>query len=68
MERAARSAAQRGGHATAARALARAAMLAPDTADRARLLLDAADAAYRVGSIGVAASFVTEVEALQIGN
>jgi DNA-binding CsgD family transcriptional regulator len=68
MERAARSAAQRGGYATAARALGRAAMLAPDTADRARLLLDAADAAYRVGSMGVAAGFVGDAEQLPIDN
>jgi len=68
MERAGRAAARRGGYATAARALGRAAMLAPDVGERARLLLDAADAAYRVGSMSVAAGFVGEAESLPIDN
>jgi DNA-binding CsgD family transcriptional regulator len=68
MERAARSAAQRGGYATAARALGRAAMLAPDVGERARLLVDAAEAAYHVGSMGVAAAYVGEAESLPMAN
>jgi DNA-binding CsgD family transcriptional regulator len=64
LERAARSAAMRGGHGTAARGLHRAAMLAPDPAERVRLLLDAADASHRVGSMSAAAAYVTEAERL----
>jgi tetratricopeptide (TPR) repeat protein len=65
MERAARSAARRGGYATAVRALSRAAVLAPDHTDRGRLLLDAADAAQRVGAMTTAIAFLDEVDALQ---
>ncbi|HEX2588722.1 MAG TPA: AAA family ATPase [Gaiellales bacterium] len=64
MERAARGAAERGGHATAAKALHRAAMLAPEPAERVRLLLDAADAAHRGGSMPIAAAYVDEAESV----
>ena len=64
MERAARAAAERGGHATAAKALHRAAMLAPEADERARLLLDAADAAQRGGSMPIAAAYVDEAESI----
>src|SRR4051794_8856464 len=64
MERAARSAAERGGHATAAKALHRAALLAPEPGERVRLLLDAADAAQRGGSMPMAAAYVDEAESL----
>ncbi len=63
LERAARRAAQRGGQATAARALHRAAMLAPEPGDRVRLLLDAADAAQRTGSMATAAGYLDEAGA-----
>jgi DNA-binding NarL/FixJ family response regulator len=65
MERAGRAAAQRGGYATAVRALRRAAVLAPDGADRERLMLDAADAAQRVGAIATALDVLDEVDELR---
>lgn len=65
MERAAQSAARRGGYATAVRALCRAAILAPDREDRGRLLLDAADAAQRFGGMTSALGFLDEVETLE---
>ena len=54
MEDAAGRAAARGGYATAARALERAASLAPAPADQARLLVEGAGAAHRVGGVAVA--------------
>jgi DNA-binding NarL/FixJ family response regulator len=65
MERAARSAAQRGGYATAVRALRRAAVLAPDREDRGRLLIDAAEAAQRVGAMTAALGLLDEADTLQ---
>ena len=54
MEDAAGRAAARGGYATAARALERAASLAPEPADQARLLVQGAGAAQRVGGVAAA--------------
>ncbi len=54
LEQAAGTAAARGGYATAARALERAAALSPEPAEQGRLLVGAAEAAQRVGGVGAA--------------
>jgi DNA-binding CsgD family transcriptional regulator len=64
MEDAAGRAAARGGYATAARALERAASLAPEPADQARLLVQGAGAAQRVGGVAAALDLLDRAQPL----